>query len=383
MGRLWVSFTCCCETCPARPDESSALAGAIVATAVAVSAYGLYQVKVELPLIQAEFQRNPRDVLQKLNIEPGTPSEEMLKNRLMPSNEPWSTFALANSLAGFYRRAAGLLLGVALYRHGSARTLRFAMAGHRHGCPSGPGLARLPAPDQEPKCLSRGLRRLAACWPGGRASRRRHACSSLRPFHAAWSSPDWSSPAWLPAGSTRRSSPQSPKSLGYRLEYWQGTWGVITEGPPRSRCALQSPTFWWGVGSRQFRRSVPEIQAARSKRRDRRSPQPVPRSLGHGRYLGFLACLVLALGFAFWNLFGPPGRRPVSKCPTARAAGSSPPRTPIGSRSPAAKSQRNSPTTLRLPALSWLIDLRGRGLGAWSSSAAGSIRSRTTSSLAG
>ncbi len=44
---------------PRTRDESSALAGILVATAFAVSAYGLYQVKVELPLLQAEYLRNP------------------------------------------------------------------------------------------------------------------------------------------------------------------------------------------------------------------------------------------------------------------------------------------------------------------------------------
>ena len=42
------------------PQESSILAGALVATAVAVSAYGLYQIKVELPPLQAAFRRNPQ-----------------------------------------------------------------------------------------------------------------------------------------------------------------------------------------------------------------------------------------------------------------------------------------------------------------------------------
>ena len=89
---------------PRTRDESSVLAGALVATAVAVSAYGLYQVKVELPLLQAEFQRDPGRILEKLNIAPGTHGEVVLKNRLVGSNEVWSTFALANSLAGYHRR---------------------------------------------------------------------------------------------------------------------------------------------------------------------------------------------------------------------------------------------------------------------------------------
>ena len=100
---------------PRTRNESSVLAGALVATAVAVSAYGLYQVKVELPLLQAEFKRNPNQILQKLNIEPGTRGEMMLRNRLLASTEPWSTFALANSLAGFIAGPLVILLAVGLY----------------------------------------------------------------------------------------------------------------------------------------------------------------------------------------------------------------------------------------------------------------------------
>ena len=50
---------------PRTRDESSALAGVMVATAFAVSVYGLYQLTVELPLIRAEYLRNPQADLAK------------------------------------------------------------------------------------------------------------------------------------------------------------------------------------------------------------------------------------------------------------------------------------------------------------------------------
>ena len=100
---------------PRTRGESSALAGAVVATAVAVSSYGLYQAKFELPLNQAEFQRNPLQILQKLHIEPGSRWEELFKNRLIYSNEIYSTFDLANSLAGFIVGPLVLVLAVGVY----------------------------------------------------------------------------------------------------------------------------------------------------------------------------------------------------------------------------------------------------------------------------
>jgi hypothetical protein len=97
---------------PRTRNESAVLAGVLVATSFAVSAYGLYQAKSELPLLQAEFRRNPQEFLQKMNIEPGSRGEEMVKNRLLYSNEIWSTFALANSLAGYL--VGPLVLGLAV-----------------------------------------------------------------------------------------------------------------------------------------------------------------------------------------------------------------------------------------------------------------------------
>ena len=57
---------------PRTRDESSVLAGALVATAFAVSVYGLYQVGVELPLLRDAVQRNPRaDAGSSMGIDAG------------------------------------------------------------------------------------------------------------------------------------------------------------------------------------------------------------------------------------------------------------------------------------------------------------------------
>ena len=55
---------------------------------------------------------------------------------------------------------------------------------------------------------------------------------------------------------TKRLDPQvltqSTKSLRYRGEYWQGAWGVITDGRTLVAVLSSSPTFWWGVGPGNF-----------------------------------------------------------------------------------------------------------------------------------
>ena len=89
---------------PKTRGESVALLGALVATAVAVAVYGLYQVGVELPEVQRKYLTSPafREMAWRaVGVVPGTAAQAHFENRLLHSNEPYSTFALANSLAGF------------------------------------------------------------------------------------------------------------------------------------------------------------------------------------------------------------------------------------------------------------------------------------------
>ena len=227
---------------PRTRNESSALAGALVATAVAVSAYGLYQNKVELPLLQAEFQRNPAQFLQKLNIQAGTRGELMLKNRLMGSTEPWSTFALANSLAGYIAGPFVILLAVGLYNlvrpdAPGSRWSALAMAA--------PSLLIVLV------CLILGKSRSAQlgvavslCLLALRGRKQ----ASPRALLAIGLSGAVVVAGLVIAGLALgrldlQVLTQSPKSLRYRIEYWKGAWGVITES---------APTFWWGVGPGNF-----------------------------------------------------------------------------------------------------------------------------------
>ncbi len=53
---------------PRTRGESTVLAGALVATAVAVSAYGLFQDRVEIPQLRARFQKNPAAVMREAKI---------------------------------------------------------------------------------------------------------------------------------------------------------------------------------------------------------------------------------------------------------------------------------------------------------------------------
>ena len=140
-GVHWASFTFCLRNLPRSRNESSVLAGAFVATAVAVSAYGLYQVKVELPHTAGRISAQSRPDLAEAQHRARDSGESMLKNRLMRSTEPWSTFALANSLAGFIAGPLVMLLAVGLYNLVRPEG-RIALDRTGHGGPTCPGLAR-------------------------------------------------------------------------------------------------------------------------------------------------------------------------------------------------------------------------------------------------
>jgi hypothetical protein len=282
---------------PRTRNESSVLAGALVATAVSVSAYGLYQVKVELPVLQAQFKRNPNQMLQKLNITPGTRGELMLRSRLLGSTEPWSTFALANSLAGYIAGPLVILLAVSLYnlvRPDAAGSRWMALA------------AAAPLVLVLLVCLMLGKSRsayigvtvslcLLAVWARRQVRPRALLAIGL-------------SGAVLVAGlvaaglATRRLDPQvltqTMKSLRVRGEYWRSTWGVITDA---------APTFWWGVGPGNFPGAYLKYKLPEASEEIVDPHNLLLEVWATGGVLA-VACLLAALAWGFWNLLGPASR---------------------------------------------------------------------------
>ncbi len=289
---------------PRTRSETSVLAGVLVATAVAVSVYGLYQAKVELPLLQAEFRRDPRQILHKLNIEPGTRGETVLRNRLVYSNEVWSTFALANSLAGFLVGTFTVALGVAL-----SNLLRRDAPGARSTA------LALAAPVLLVLLICLLATKSRSAWVGALAGlgllawQARRQASPRVLLLTALSAAGVVSILVVIGLATRRLdrevATQSPMSLGYRWEYWQGAWGVISGGARSFNGILSAPSFWWGVGPGNF--GGPYLKY--------KLPQSSEEILDpHNLFLevwstgGFwaLVALLAALVAGFWNLLGPP-----------------------------------------------------------------------------
>lgn len=93
--------------------EGRALLVVMAAVALVLSLDGLYEFKVEKPLVRARYRRDPEAVLAEahVNAAPGSQARALFEQRL-ESSEPMATFALANSLAGLI--APWLLVALAI-----------------------------------------------------------------------------------------------------------------------------------------------------------------------------------------------------------------------------------------------------------------------------
>ncbi len=97
--------------------EQRALMAAMAALAVAIAAHGTYQAVYSLPKLRRQYLNDPeRTVQQALGLNPSDEARMLFEQRLA-SNEPFGTFALPNSLAGFL--AAWLIVLLAMVVLGS------------------------------------------------------------------------------------------------------------------------------------------------------------------------------------------------------------------------------------------------------------------------
>ena len=92
-----------------------AVAGVMIALAVGLAGFGVYQYAYELPATRAEYRRQPQKVLQEagLDIAADPALRKKFEDRLN-SPEPIATFALTNSLAGFLAPWLMVLVGIGI-----------------------------------------------------------------------------------------------------------------------------------------------------------------------------------------------------------------------------------------------------------------------------
>ena len=115
LGCEWVSTVlavfCIVQTAH-RAARARALIAMLLATAVVVALYGVYQYFVGLPDLRADYEREPGRVLGQLGIEAGTWMQKRFEKRLA-NKEAFSTFALSNTLAGYCLVLLPVVLGLA------------------------------------------------------------------------------------------------------------------------------------------------------------------------------------------------------------------------------------------------------------------------------
>ena len=95
--------------------EARAVATVMIALAVALSGYGLYQSAYEMPLTRAHYAADPDAALRGAGLwfPPGSPERKLFESRL-ENPEPTATFALTNSLAALLAPWLVVLAGVSV-----------------------------------------------------------------------------------------------------------------------------------------------------------------------------------------------------------------------------------------------------------------------------
>ena len=234
----------------------------------------------------------------------------MFRNRLMASNEPWSTFALANSLAGFIVGPLVVVVGAGLQN-----LVRRDGRGSRDGC----ALSwRAPVILVLLICLLLTKSRSACvgaavggrlCWRGGCAVMCRPEC---------WRLTGWRVWASSPVSSSAASGHRPARSAGahgidqiaaYRWEYWRGTWGVITDGAPTSAGPCARRLFWAGVGPGNFGAHYVKYKLPQSSE-EILDPHNMFLEVWATAGVWALVALLAALGCGLWNLLVAPRRPP-------------------------------------------------------------------------
>lgn len=108
-ANYWMLRQWCCS-----PVQQRALCVVLLGLATSLSMHGIYQYGYTLPRDRAEFREAPEEVLRRAGIHApiGSPQRDLFRNRL-ESKEPFATYALANSLAGFL--APWLVIGTCAF----------------------------------------------------------------------------------------------------------------------------------------------------------------------------------------------------------------------------------------------------------------------------
>ncbi len=222
--------------------ESSSLIWAQLLMAVSLAGYGMFQTTVEFPAIREAYRAHPERTLLEMGIDPDSPLRRAFEDRLLQSNEPMATFALANSLAAVLVGSLVIVIGLIFdqmtksHLSGNARWARVI------------GLSLLAI------CIGLCLQwtKSRSAWLGLAAGIAMACLEMLRRTRWRFVAGLVLTVTLIATGlflaglATGRMDllvlTESTKSLRYRVEYWVATWDIIQEGR----------NWLWGVGPANF-----------------------------------------------------------------------------------------------------------------------------------
>jgi len=209
-----------------------ALCAVMMSLAVCLSVQACYQYAVSMPRLRAQYQVDPAAALLQLGIDPQRDSaQRMLFENRLASSEPPGPFALTNSLAGFLAPWLVIaLVGAAAQATGPERARAAAW---------GPGLAAglmaagLTLTKSRSAMVSVALGLVVVALLG--RWRRGLVAGAVAALLLAT--------LWMAlgiGGMDWEVLREAPKSVWYRVQYWQATAQLIGDFP------------WWGCGPGQF-----------------------------------------------------------------------------------------------------------------------------------
>lgn len=282
---------------PANRAESSAIAGCLIATAIALSAYGLVQAAIEFPEMHRDFEQNPKSMLRQAgldpNLDPNSPEFRHFRDRVVGSNEVFATFALANSLAGFLVGPIVLGLAIALDRlcdRGQKPPIAALL------------LAAVPFLILT-ACLI--LTKSRSAYLGLLVGVGIVLAQSARSIPRRWIA--WGLAGTVIVGLALTAAAaatghldllvltESTKSFRYRLEYWKGTAALLADGR----------NWWSGVGPGNFGNAYLKFKLPQSSE-EILDPHNMLLDVWVSSGLLALIALVAALGLAARDVFGRP-----------------------------------------------------------------------------
>jgi hypothetical protein len=219
--------------------EARAVIAVMIGLAVALAGYGVYQYSFEAPARWAEYEDDPDAMLKKNHMwsEPGSRERQLFENRLY-SREPIATFALTNSLAGYLAPWLVVLAGVGISGWGDrGASFRSSWGAMGRAMPLG---ALLLLTLLLTKSRSGWLATLVGVvllvvWLVRRLYLKRKALARWhRSVVVAFSAAIVLVVVLVVVACSLldvRILSEAPKSLGYRLQYWRSTGGMIADYP--------------------------------------------------------------------------------------------------------------------------------------------------------